>query len=209
MTTFRYLTVPFPTDEVAAALRCGCLAVLPTETGPLIAAMVTSLDAVKNAFAVKQRNSAHTMHIACASLEMAQVYGRLGDVALRLLGELTPGPLTVVVEHTGVLPDGYVTQNGTVGIRIPDHPATLRVIAALGVPVTATSLNRSGEPGSPDRTALEALDWPAPELVTVVEDLRPPAFSLPSTLVRVSGSSLEILRQGPVSPETIARVARG
>jgi L-threonylcarbamoyladenylate synthase len=171
--------------------------------------MVTSIDAVKKVFAVKQRDISNTMHIACSSLEMAQVYGRLSGPALRLLGELTPGPLTVVVDQTGLLPEGYVTRNGTVGIRIPDHPATLQVIATLGVPVTATSLNRSGEPSTPDREALESLDWPSSEPVIVVEDLRPPAFSLPSTLVRVTGSGIEILRQGPISAETVGLVAGG
>jgi len=109
-----------------------------------------------------------------------------------------------VVKHTGGLPDRLVTVDGTVGIRVPDHPATLQVVAAVGAPVTATSLNRAGEPGGPiDRPSLEALGWPDVATVYIVQDDASISYPLPSTLVRVIGPELEILRAGPISEESI------
>jgi L-threonylcarbamoyladenylate synthase len=194
--------------DIADRLRRGSLAVLPTETGYMLAAMATSLTAVDRAFAVKRRNASNVMHVACASLRMAGEAGVLTPRALRLLGELTPGPVTVIVEKTPLLPDRLVTLNGTVGIRVPDHPATLQVIGAVGVPLTATSLNASGtEPAALKDLDLGLLNWPEQETICVIEDDDAIVHKTPSTLVRVLGEKVEILRNGPVPEWEIQRLA--
>ena len=193
-------------DAVAAALRAGGLAVLPTETGYLLAASAVSPDAARKAFLVKQRSVDNPMHVACASLEMAGRYGKLDDRARRLLGDLTPGPLSVVVAQADDLDNPYVTLAGTIGLRVPDHPATLQVVAALGVPVTATSLNRSGEESAEvDRRLLESFDWLGEPVVHAVVDPGAVRFERASTLVRLTGRDLEVLRPGPVTEAEIAR----
>jgi len=157
--------------RISDSLRRGELAVLPTETGYMLAALATSIPAVERAFAVKFRNHAQVMHVACASLAMAAEIGELTPQALRLLGEFTPGPMSVVVPKTALLPDRLVTMDGTVGIRVPDHPATLQVIREVGTALTATSLNVSGTaPALLRELELESLNWPAGETVHVVAD---------------------------------------
>jgi L-threonylcarbamoyladenylate synthase len=194
--------------RIAGSLKRGCVAVLPTETGYMLAAMATSPAAVERVFAAKGRNAAAVMHVACASLAMAETVGRLTGRALRLLGEFTPGPVTVIVDKTPLLPDRLVTRAGTVGIRIPDYPATLQVIGEVGAPLTATSLNRSGSPAGPiGKFDLRFLDWPAEDTVYVLEDDESIVHSLPSTLVRVTGEAIEILRPGPIPEADIHRVA--
>lgn len=192
--------------KITDTLKRGGLAVLPSETGYMIAALATSIEAIRTAFAVKERNHSNTMHIACSSLKMAEKFGELTQRARRLLGELTPGPITVIVEQTQRLPKSFVTLNGTVGIRIPDNPATLQVIADLQEPVTATSLNRAGEDAISVDQNLESLNWPAREVVQVVEAPNATMYSIPSTLVRVTGPEIEILRRGPISPGTITEI---
>jgi len=123
---------------------------------------------------------------------------------VRVLGALTPGPVTVVVQRSSLLPDRLVTLDGTVGIRVPDHPATLQVIAEVGEPLTATSLNESGAAyTAPDQTTLDRLDWPAEHVVYVINGMDTASYPLPSTLVRMTSSGPEILRPGPISKETI------
>jgi L-threonylcarbamoyladenylate synthase len=196
--------------RVAEALRGGGLAVLPTETGYMLAALATDEQAILRAFQVKGRGLANTMHIACSSLEMARGVAWITPTAARLLGELTPGPITVVVNQTPLLPPRLVTVNGTVGIRVPDHPATLQIIDAVGSPITATSLNRAGEPPrSIDRHDLELLDWPAGSVVHVVEDDSSIRYTSPSTLVRVTGPDPEILRAGPITESAIRVLSYG
>ena len=193
--------------EIANELLDGGLAVLPTETGYMLAALATSEEAILRAFAVKQRDLKHTMHVACSSLDMVRDVADTDARVRRLIGELTPGPITVVTRQTSRLPDRLVTVNGTVGIRVPDNPATLQVISAVGAPLTATSLNRAGEPPtSIDRQELELLGWPSRRTVYVVEDEGSIGYDRPSTVVRVAGSDLEILREGPVSEEVVRDV---
>jgi len=196
--------------EIADALRGGALAVLPTETGYLLAASAGSPGAARKVFAVKQRSLSNPMHVACSSLEMAARFGKLDERARRLLGELTPGPLSVVVPHVDDFDNPYVTLDGTIGLRVPDHPATLQVVATLGVPVTATSLNRSGEESRPvDPQALDAFDWAGEPVVHAVLDPESIRFEQASTLVRLTGPEPEILRPGPVTAAEIARISTG
>lgn len=188
---------------VADNLRQGGLAVLPTETGYLLAALATSEPALISAFAVKARPHAQVMHVACASISMIQTVGVLTPMATRLLGQFTPGPLSVIVEKTALLPDRLVTMHGTVGIRVPDNAATLQVIAELGLPLTATSLNASGEPAIPvDVAGLSRLTWPD-AVVHVVEDPSAKRYQDASALVRVTGPEPEILRAGPIDKDQI------
>lgn len=195
--------------RIANSLRRGSLAVLPTETGYMLAALATSAMAIQRAFYVKERNPSNVMHVACDSLRMAESAGILTSSARRLLGHLTPGPVTVIVEKTNLLPNRLVTLNGTVGIRIPDYPATLQVIGEVGAPLTATSLNVSGsEPTPIDQFEFDTMNWPPRETVYVVQDDEAIAHKLPSTLVRVTRGYVEILREGPVSESEIQRVTR-
>jgi L-threonylcarbamoyladenylate synthase len=193
--------------RVADVLRKGGLAVLPTETGHMLAAVATDLDAVERAFAAKKRDRAKAMHVACSSLSMAERFALLTPSASLVLGALTPGPVTVVVRRSSLLPDRLVTLAGTVGIRVPDHPATLQIIAEVGEPLTATSLNESGSASvGPDQATLDALEWPAGYVVHVVDADAIAAYPVPSTLVRLIGPEVEILRAGPITAAEIRSV---
>ncbi len=216
MTTFE-LCAPDPAsrllpaataERIAESLRRGGLAVLPTETGHLLAAAATLPAAVRRAFVAKGRDPANPMHVACSTVAMATDYAVLTPRARHLLEAYTPGPLSVVVPaRSSRLPDGYVTLHGTVGIRIPEPPATRQVIEALGQPVTATSLNRSGEETRPvDRALLESLDWPAVGTVYALVENAAVVHQAASTLVRITGPEVEVLRPGPV-PEASVRAA--
>ena len=101
-----------------------------------------------------------------------------------------------------------MTLDGTVGIRIPCHPATLQIIAAVGAPVTATSLNRAGEPpGGVSEAYLRSFDWPGDHVVPIVQDDAAVAYDKPSTLVRVIGAELVVLRAGPIDEDAVRRAA--
>jgi L-threonylcarbamoyladenylate synthase len=194
-------------DAVARSLAGGSLAILPTETGYMLAALATSPRALEAAFQVKQRDRIHVMHVACASLEMARQFAVIDEPAARVIGAFTPGPLSVVLPQTDRLPDSLVTVNGTVGIRVPDVPATLQVIAAVGAPLTATSLNVSGSTATPlDEAGLGRLAWPQGSTVHIVVDDEAVTYSQPSTLIRMVGTDVEVLRPGPVGLDAVRAV---
>jgi L-threonylcarbamoyladenylate synthase len=195
--------------DISTTLLEGGLAVLPTETGHMVAALATARPALLKVFAFKGRPLSNPMHVACSSLDMADEYAVLSPAARRVLGAYTPGPLTVVVPQRPTLPDDLVTLHGTVGIRVPDHPATLQVVAAVGAPLTATSLNRSGEESGPVSLAsLATFDWPDAETPVVIDNAAI-RHTAASTLVRFTGSDFEILREGPVTRAGIGAALAG
>jgi L-threonylcarbamoyladenylate synthase len=191
-------------------LRSGGTAILPTETGYMLAAVATDVDAVTRVFTAKGRPLSNPMHVACSSMAMVERIAELTPSAARLLGRLTPGPVTVVARKTPHLPDELVTLNDTVGIRVPDHPATLQIIDAVGEPLTATSLNESGGAScSPDRANLDRLDWSGHRTVHIVDAGAEVAYPAASTLVRVIDDEVTILRHGPVTDATIMDILAG
>lgn len=194
-------------ERVAGALRAGGLAVLPTETGYLLAARATDRDAVLRVFAAKDRPTSMAMHVACASPRMAGDFATLSELGRRLLTAFTPGPLTVVDRRGERLTGDLVTVAGTVGLRLPDAGPTLQVVEALGEPVTATSLNRSGEETGPLDAGLASLVGVDPGLLQIVDAGPCARYEAASTLVRVTGDAPEILRAGPVTAAEIAAVA--
>lgn len=195
-------------ERVAEHLRKGSPAVLPTDTGYMLSVPALDAAAVERLFETKQRRRTASVHIACASPEMAMRYGRFVDLAERALYDLLPGPVSLVVPVTEAFTTPLAIKDGTVGVRIPGCFAALQTIAALGEPVTATSLNPSGQVPITDPTddALASLEWPAnTKQVVVVEDNNALVYEQPSTMVRLDGDEMTVIRPGPVSLGEIHR----
>jgi len=141
MTSFEYVENLSPTGtlksvevaRVVDTLRRGGLAVLPTETGYMLAADATQEAAVRAVFEAKRRPLDNTMHIACSSLDMASKYAKLSLKATRLLGDLTPGPVSVIVNANPHMLSALVLLRGTVGIRIPDFRRRYRLLKVWAV----------------------------------------------------------------------------
>ena len=204
LTTGRLLTL----DALQACvthLKAGGLAVLPTETGYMLAADATSEAAIDAVYAAKGRPPAKPIHVAVTSLEEIERYVELPDAARRACTKLMPGPFTAVGLSRG-LPDVLTAGTGTLGARIPDAPVTLQILHALGRPLSATSHNLSGQAPDPDPVkAAEQLH--GDHVIHVVVDRAAAVYDKPSTLVRFDSGSFEILRQGPVTAAAIAAAA--
>lgn len=191
-------------DALVQHLRGGGLAVLPTETGYLLGASALDADAVARVFAVKVRSPRNPIHAAVTGVAMAEPLAHLDDASRLLLRAFTPGPLTVVCPKRDVVPDVLVAGTGTLGIRVPDSPVTLQVLAAFGGPITATSLNVSGDPprASVEET-IAALEWKDEAALFLVQDPLGVPQPRASTLVSIVDGQCRILREGPISEEAI------
>ena len=116
---------------------------------------------------------------------------------LRLANAFWPGPLTLVLPAAGHIPAHAIGPDGTIAVRVDAHPFARALAARAGVPILSTSANRSGEapPGAPDDVPdriVAACD------LFVVDDQ--PLAGRPSTVARVTGDVVEILREGAVKP---------
>lgn len=166
------------------ALGAGELVILPTDTVYGLAADPRVDGAEEKIFGAKTRDRNKPIPLLAGSLEDIERSGaRLDPVARRLAQHFWPGPLTLV------LPVGSREE----GFRIPAHAVTLAVLRAAGTVLRVTSANRSGDPPACRAAdALQALH----DRVGVVLDAGPSPGGQPSTVVKLYGAELRILREG-------------
>ncbi|MBJ8192801.1 L-threonylcarbamoyladenylate synthase, partial [Bacillus cereus] len=86
------------------------------------------------------------VHISDAD-QLEGMVAEINDTARALINMFWPGPLTLVLPVVPQALSSRVTAGlDTVGVRMPDHPIALRLIAEAGCPLAAPSANRSGRP---------------------------------------------------------------
>lgn len=134
-------------EETIDVLRKGGVAIFPTDTAFGIGCRMDNVDAVKRIFEIKQRSLDNAVLVLVDSIEMAEEYVEIPqDVKTKLVKRYWPGGLSIFFKcKEGKVP-GVVTANTQVlAIRWPDHKVMEQVIKEVGVPIVATSANRSGE----------------------------------------------------------------
>lgn len=179
---------------VAELLREGGLVCMPTDTVYGLAVDAMNPKAVSRLFDVKGRAPDRPVILLVDSVAMARRLTWPGADFDRLTGRFWPGPLSVVLPaRDPVLPE-LTAGTGTIALRWPRFEPAVRIIRALGGPITSTSANRSGEPVV--RSADE-IDSVLPE-VDLVLDGGSIAPTEPSTLVDLTRDPPVLLRAGAV-----------
>lgn len=198
---------PDDVERAAAALDAGRLVAFPTETVYGLGADASSPTAVRRIFEVKGRPTGHPLivHVAEAA-DLGRFGRRVPDVAMDLARAFWPGPLTLIVERGDPIAIETTGGRDTVGLRVPDHPATLALLRAFGRGVAGPSANRFGSV-SPT-IAAHVVDDLGGHLGAddVVLDGGPCRVGLESTIVDVSGPSPTLLRPGGISAVEIEAV---
>ncbi|HTJ58244.1 MAG TPA: L-threonylcarbamoyladenylate synthase [Devosiaceae bacterium] len=131
--------------DLAVILRAGGLVAIPTETVYGLAADASNAEAVLAIYEIKGRPRFNPLIVHCADLAMAETLAEFSPLA-RTLARFWPGPLTLVLPKRADAPLSDLVTAGldTVGIRIPNHPLALELIARTGLPLAAPSANPSG-----------------------------------------------------------------
>ncbi len=183
--------------RAADLLKKGRLVIVPTETVYGVAARADSAEAMARLYAAKGRDVSKRIAYFAAGIEAVRAAGvEVDGRAEKLAAAFWPGPLTMVLPRAG---------GGWEGFRVPDHAVALEWLKELGGVVPAvTSANRSGAPAA--RTAQEAWDALAPH-VELALDAGPVETGEASTVVKIGGGAVEILRAGPIGREALARAA--
>jgi L-threonylcarbamoyladenylate synthase len=192
--------------QVAAALRSGMVAAIPTDTVYGLAAALDRPDALARLFRLKRRPSEKAIPVLLADEKALEaVATRVSRNAQALMERFWPGAITVVVPALPTLPDEVTStaEDGTrtVAVRIPDHPVARGILSAAGGALAVTSANRSGEPPALDAGAVWRLGDAAPDIIV---DAGPASLREASTVVLVVGCDIRILRAGAISASAIA-----
>ena len=131
---------------------------------------------------------------------MARYCADVPPAAYTLAEAFWPGPLTIVLRAQDCVPEIVRAGGQTVGLRCPDHPATLALIEAAQLPLAAPSANPSGAP-SP-KTADDVLAYFNGQIAAVI-DGGPCGIGRESTLVDLSHTPYRILRSAAVPDDAV------
>ena len=194
-----------PKIRIAAeVLRKGGLVAFPTETVYGLGADALNAAAVRKIFEVKGRpfDNPLIVHIADRK-EVCRLAKEIPDNARELMNEFWPGPLTLVLKKSEVVPD--VTTGGldTVAVRMPDNKIALAMIKEAGVAVAAPSANIFSKP-SPTSAAHVAHDLYGK--VDVIIDGGVARIGVESTVVDLTTTPPTLLRPGGISLEDLKKV---
>jgi len=189
-------------EQAACLLKGGNLVAFPTETVYGLGANALDACAVERIFAVKGRPSDNPLIVHLAGTEqLAALAVNIPPEAWLLAGRFWPGPLTLVLESSNIVPAQVTGGLGSVALRVPAHPLALALLRQAGLPVAAPSANLSGRP-SPT-TAAHVLEDLAGRIEAVL-DGGPCAVGVESTVLDIRGGRPVILRPGGVTAEEVS-----
>ena len=179
--------------EAAAAIRAGKVVLVPTET---VVGLVSSEVGLVRIRDIKGRDSIKAIALLCASSEEAFALARNAPPLARRLADLYwPGPLTLVLD---------APEDGTVGVRVPDHATVQDLLAVYGEPFYATSANLSGEPAPSSLGEVDPRVSDEAELILDGE----PGSGKASAVVDLSDGKIELLRSSAeLTEERLRRLA--
>ena len=198
---------PSALAEAAEVLSRGGLVAFATETVYGLGALATDPAAVDRIYQAKGRPAFNPLIVHVAGIIQArQCTAAWPAAADRLAGTFWPGPLTLVLPRSILIPDVVTGGRETVALRVPLPPVARGLIEQAGQPLAAPSANRSNRL-SPTRAehVLSDLDG----RINLVLDSGPTSFGLESTVLDLTTSPFRILRPGPIGPEAIAQCLGG
>ena len=195
-------------EECVSHLRGGGIAILPTETGYMMAVDGLNEVALDFLYETKGRPEGRATHLAVSSLEAANRVSKLGERGMLWFEKFSPGPLTVISKAKSIVPAQILGPEGTIGVRFPDHEGTLAILDRLDSSLTATSANYAG---APHELKLERILEQFPESTwkqwfILQHDSR--KYTMPSTMVLDGHTDFQLLRKGPISRSQLMKALK-
>ena len=195
------------TDVNAAAqvLLAGGIVGLPTETVYGLAACALDQSAVAKVYGVKARPTTHPLIVHLSPEADVSKWGVFTADALLLARAFWPGPLTLLVERTDLVPDWVTGGRDTVALRVPSHPIAIELLRAVDTGLVAPSANKFGKV-SP--TTAQHVRDDLGDSVDLILDGGSCDVGVESTIVECLGDSVVLLRPGLISAEQIQNVVQ-
>ncbi len=202
---------PRKIQQVVDILHRGGVAAYPTDSIYALGCAIDSREAIETIFRAKNMNKKQRLALICPDLSTASEFGLFSQTAFRLAQRIFPGPYTLVVPATRIVPRTLTDEKRrTVGIRVTGHPITQALAQGLGRPLLTTSAivpEGRGEdaPGpEPHEACRDADDILAvfEKFIDVVIDAEQTPAQ-PSTVLEVDGEDIKLIRQGQGSLDGI------
>ena len=189
--------------RAASILRAGGLVVFPTETVYGLGGDATRDEAAKKIYAAKGRPSDNPLIIHIANPADAEEYAVTNELYYHLAKAFMPGPLTIILPRKETIPTSTTGGLDSVAVRCPAHPVAHRLIELYNFPIAAPSANLSGKPSPTSASHVaEELDG----RVDMILDGGESEIGLESTIVKVDGDGIILLRPGGITYDALSLV---
>lgn len=190
--------------QAGSIIKEGGLVAFPTETVYGLGGDALNRESSRRIYAAKGRPSDNPLivHI-CRFEDIKEIVDKVPETAVRIAQAFWPGPMTMILPKSSIVP--YETTGGldTVAVRFPSHPVARKLISCSGGYVAAPSANRSGRPSPTEaRYVVEDLDG----RVDMILDGGKVGIGLESTIVDLTVTPPQILRPGYVTREMLTEV---
>lgn len=186
-------------------IKNGGLVLFPTETVYGLGANGLDEEAVRKIYLAKGRKSDNPLILHICDIEMlGQIAQNVSDIEFNLMNAFWPGPFTIILNKTDIVPSVVSGGLNTVGVRMPSNEIARNLIKYSGVPIAAPSANISGKPSG---TNIEDIFSEFAEKVDYIIDGGDCSIGLESTVVRVIDGIPHILRPGKITAEEIEEIA--
>lgn len=190
--------------EAAELIRAGALVAFPTETVYGLGANALDEKAAAKIYAAKGRPSDNPLIIHIADIEsLGLITEEIPEAAVKLADKFWPGPLTMVLKKSEIVPYGTTGGLNTVAVRMPSHKIALELIRSSGGYIAAPSANTSGRP-SPTLAEHVADDMKG--IIPMIIDGGAVGIGIESTIVDLTEGVPTILRPGFITKEMLEAV---
>ncbi len=190
-------------QQAAQYIKEGNVVAFPTETVYGLGANALDPLAVARIFEMKQRPSFDPLIVHIADLaDLALLTTAKDERVYKIADRFWPGPLTLILPKTNVVPEIVTSGLPTVGVRMPDNPYALELIRRAGCPIAAPSANKFGRI-SPTTAAHVRKQLPA---VPFILDGGRTKVGIESTIVILNEKGFDIVRHGAILKEDIERL---
>lgn len=132
--------------QAAEIARSGGLLAVPTDAAYSLVGVAGHAPLLDRIRAIRGVDEKHHFTLMCRDLSEIAKYARVDNAQFRLLKATTPGSYTFILEGTRELPRRLLhPKRKTIGLRVPDHPVVLALLAALDEPLLSSTLILPGD----------------------------------------------------------------
>ena len=126
-------------QRAKTVLQDGGIVSYPTDTYYALGCDAFQKKAMERLALLKRRDGKKPFAFLCADLGDVAKYAIVSNESFRLMRRLLPGPYTIVLDATRLVPRTALTRQRQVGLRVPDAPVATALVRALGHPLATTS----------------------------------------------------------------------
>ncbi len=181
------------------AILADGIGIIPTDTLYGLVASVYSEDAIKRIYDLKGRDADKGLIVLISSMKDLEIFGiKLTSKMKVFIKKHWPGKLSIILPFNKDLFPYLDKTNGTLAVRFPDKKDLIKFIKETG-PLVAPSANPQGMP--PAKNIVEAQNYFGNNIDFYLDGGE--IDSLPSTLIKIDGEKISVLREGAVKVDVI------